>query len=88
LCQGDVVWNVGVGWFWGLTGWFWAVFEGDFLGFWEVGQFGIGLNYSARKDCIGSTEAARRAGRAEAATASPRTAIAVSPITSGSKGLT
>jgi hypothetical protein len=31
LCHGDVVWNVGVVWFWGLTGWFWWVFEGGWV---------------------------------------------------------
>jgi len=44
--------------------------------------------YCSRNACIGSTEAARKAGRAEAAIARTKTAIAVNAITSGSKGLT
>src|SRR6202041_1282757 len=44
--------------------------------------------YSLLSACIGSTDAARRAGMTEAAKASRNTEAAASTITSGSKGLT
>src|ERR1700723_1646726 len=44
--------------------------------------------YSLLSACIGSTDAARRAGMTEAAEASRNTEAAASTITSGSKGLT
>src|ERR1700677_4769239 len=47
-----------------------------------------GHDHSARKACIGSMDAARGAGSAEAPTASSTTATAANTITAGSKGLT
>src|SRR5487761_1337102 len=46
------------------------------------------FRHSARKDCIGSTRAARRAGRAEAATDSSRMAAAAPTSTKGSNAFT
>ena len=44
--------------------------------------------YSARSACMGSTDAVRRAGKNDAATASPRMENAASTITTGSSGST
>jgi hypothetical protein len=44
--------------------------------------------YSPRRAWIGSTDAARRAGNADAARAKAKTVIAVRTTTTGSKGLT
>ena len=45
MCQGDVVWFVGVGGVWGLTWWFWRVFEGGWrdLIWWFCGEGSLGL---------------------------------------------
>jgi hypothetical protein len=46
-----MVWFVGVGWFWGLTGWFWRVFAGWAEGFNLVVLRGCGVGGSGLNLC-------------------------------------